>query len=391
MNQPGDEYEQEADRVAEQVMRMPEPQASLIGQDHGAQPIVQRSPLTPGPSATKGERSGVPPIVHDVLRSFGQPLDATTRAFMEPRFGHDFSHVRVHAGSTAAQSTHAINALAYTAGNHIVFDSGQYNPATTAGKRLLAHELTHVTQQARNQVMIQRQGGTTPSADPLTEAVRIVRGSSAGLGASEITADLVQGIERAEQRFLTGVRQLAEMIGVGSSQGPTQLTEAAISDVETNMGPAVSQFAAVFGSVQNPVLEAVITRGIPSQALVAIPEDWQLKATNPNWYRFYTAAFLALSIDRAQSTFQAKDTTAGIVNLGITMYNGAFESIKVLRRDIAADRGIQFVDVTWEMIESEVVNRSTMVITDQFARLQDVINYVHTGRGLPDISFGPPF
>jgi hypothetical protein len=181
------------------------------------------------------------------------------------------------------------------------------------------------------------------------------------------------------------------MIGVGSSQGPTQLTEAAISDVETNVSPAVSQFAAVFGSVQNPVLEAVTTRGIPSQAIVAIPEDWQLKATDPNWYRFYTAAFLALSMDRAQSTFQANDTNVGIVNLGITMYNGAFASIRDLRREIAAASGIPVVDVTWAMIESEVTNRSTLIMPSQIVvgpELRDVINYVRTVRGLADISFG---
>ncbi|MEO7908474.1 MAG: DUF4157 domain-containing protein [Roseiflexaceae bacterium] len=89
----------------------------------------------------------VPPIVHDVLRSPGQPLDAATRAFLEPRFGHDFSGVRVHTDARAAESVQTVNALAYTVGQNIVFGVGQYAPGTSAGRRLMAHELTHVVQQ----------------------------------------------------------------------------------------------------------------------------------------------------------------------------------------------------------------------------------------------------
>jgi len=90
----------------------------------------------------------VPPIVHEVLRSPGQPLDAATRAFMEPRFGHDFGSVRVHTDVRAAESARAVNALAYTVGRDVVFGAGWSTQDTTAGKRLLAHELTHVVQQA---------------------------------------------------------------------------------------------------------------------------------------------------------------------------------------------------------------------------------------------------
>jgi len=84
-----------------------------------------------------------------VLRSPGQPLDAGTRAFMEPRFGRDFSHVRIHTDVPAAASAHAVAALAYTVGQQIVFGSGQYAPTTPAGRRLLAHELAHTVQQDR--------------------------------------------------------------------------------------------------------------------------------------------------------------------------------------------------------------------------------------------------
>ena len=78
----------------------------------------------------------------------GCPLDGATRAFMEPRFGHDFSEVRVHADAAAAESAREINALAYTVGRDIVFGDGQYAPQTLPGQKLLAHELTHVRQQS---------------------------------------------------------------------------------------------------------------------------------------------------------------------------------------------------------------------------------------------------
>src|SRR5437016_11947176 len=91
--------------------------------------------------------AAIPPIVHDVLNSPGQPLEAATRDFMEPRFGHDFSGVRVHTGVRAAESARAVNALAYTVGRKLVFGEGQYVPGTGDGRKLLAHELAHVVQQ----------------------------------------------------------------------------------------------------------------------------------------------------------------------------------------------------------------------------------------------------
>jgi hypothetical protein len=98
-------------------------------------------------SAISAEPANVPPVVHDVLRSPGQPLDGATRDFMEPRFGHDFSRVRIHADSRAAASAQSVNALAYTVGRDVVFGAAQYQPGTQAGRHLLAHELAHVVQQ----------------------------------------------------------------------------------------------------------------------------------------------------------------------------------------------------------------------------------------------------
>ncbi len=102
---------------------------------------IQRAAVSASPV------NAVPPIVHNVLNSPGQPLDTETRALMEPRFGHDFSKVRIHTDERAVQSAQTVNALAYTVGRDVVFGQGQYAPGTSEGKGLLAHELTHVVQQ----------------------------------------------------------------------------------------------------------------------------------------------------------------------------------------------------------------------------------------------------
>lgn len=142
INEPGDEYEQEADRVAEQVMRMAEPAQQTDNSITPTAPQVQRRV-----SAHSGGIGVAPPIVEDVLSSPEEPLDAATRTFFEPRFGHDFSRVRVHADQRAAESAKAVNALAYTVGSDVSFGTGQYRVNTTEGRRLLAHELAHVVQQ----------------------------------------------------------------------------------------------------------------------------------------------------------------------------------------------------------------------------------------------------
>ncbi len=89
----------------------------------------------------------VPPVVHQVLQSRGEPLDPRTRAFMEPRLGAELGGVRVHRDTHAADSARAVQARAYTVGNHVVFGSGQYAPHSDAGRRLIGHELVHVLQQ----------------------------------------------------------------------------------------------------------------------------------------------------------------------------------------------------------------------------------------------------
>jgi peptidoglycan hydrolase-like protein with peptidoglycan-binding domain len=173
INEPGDQYEREADRVAESVMEGSGPQTrqenafSTPTSFAPARTQLQRTCACGGTPAPDGECSAcrakrlalqrratgsvapvtTPPVVHEVLGSPGQPLDPVTRASMELRFGHDFSGVRVHTDARANESALAIRAQAYTMGRHVVFGAGQYAPETVEGKRLLAHELTHTVQQ----------------------------------------------------------------------------------------------------------------------------------------------------------------------------------------------------------------------------------------------------
>jgi hypothetical protein len=198
---PNDKYEQEADRVADQVMRMPEPQVQRqVEPEEEEEETLQTKPLaeqiTPlfqrqtGPmeeeeeeetlqakplaeqiirlvqrqaepmeeeeeealqtKASSGQSPTISSSLHNritALRGGGQPLPQSERAFFEPRFGADFSQVRVHTDSQANEMASTVNARAFTVEREVVFGAGQYQPDKSEGRRLLAHELTHVVQQ----------------------------------------------------------------------------------------------------------------------------------------------------------------------------------------------------------------------------------------------------
>ncbi len=128
INKPGDEYEQEADRVAEQVLAAPAHPA--VGD---APPHIQRYARQ-----VTGGTDTAPASVDRVLASSGRPLDPALRQDMEQRFGHDFSRVRVHSGAVAEQSARDVNANAYTVGHNVVFGAGQFTPGSQEGRRLLS-------------------------------------------------------------------------------------------------------------------------------------------------------------------------------------------------------------------------------------------------------------
>jgi hypothetical protein len=185
-----DPLEREADRVAAQVMVASPPEVrrkcAACAPEERAEALQQKQ-ASLAESATRE----APPIVHEVLRSPGQPLDAATRNFFEPRLAHEFSHVRVHSDVHAAESAQAVGARAYTRGEHVVFNSGQFMPQTLEGRKLLAHELTHTIQQAPHAKRLPEVDAPNSDADEdgNTEANAVAIGRSfeveAG-GASEI-------------------------------------------------------------------------------------------------------------------------------------------------------------------------------------------------------------
>jgi len=166
IGQPNDKYEQEADRIADQVMRMSDADVAQQVETGTVQPMqiqrmctgceeemAQRQPMEEEELQAKempGQTLNVTPNLESRINSLkggGQPLDTATRNFFEPRFGHDFSSVRVHQSGQAADVSRSINARAFALGNNVVFGSGQYQSQSSEGKRLLGHELTHVVQQ----------------------------------------------------------------------------------------------------------------------------------------------------------------------------------------------------------------------------------------------------
>jgi hypothetical protein len=140
-----------------------------------------------------------PPIVQAVLRGSGRPLDGQARAALEPRFGRDFSAVRVHTDAHAAESARAVGALAYTVGRQIVFGAGQYNPGSRTGQRLLAHELTHTIQQDAFGTAVSPKldvGASNDAAE--AEADRVADRVTAGLAAPSVRAAPQALLQRQE-------------------------------------------------------------------------------------------------------------------------------------------------------------------------------------------------
>jgi hypothetical protein len=249
VSHPHDPDEQEADRVAEQVMRMSDPSSMRHPAIHnlaaaapqrkctqceekekphtpnsdeeqqggvavdagmpvlpppGELPEEQPSPLSPPtlpvgvqvePAAQTDCRAPVAPppsiIGADAGTGGGQPLQASERSFFEPRFGRSFDQVRIHSDGHAAESARALNALAYTVGKDIVFGAGQYVPGSSSGRTLLAHELTHVLQQTTARTSADFSADRKGSVNVQAEVKRMIQRWSADGPAPATTNTIV--------------------------------------------------------------------------------------------------------------------------------------------------------------------------------------------------------
>ena len=167
---PDDRFEREADRVADAVAR-PGPAPVRDGQGRTGSPPAPGLTPSPAPAGVDG--------------AAGRPLPDSVRRSFEPRFGHDFGHVRVHTGARAAAAAHALSAAAFTTGHHIYFGRDRFAPETVAGRHLIAHELVHTLQQAagtasapriQRRVLVHDPSGVPAGAPPAETNEKIVDG-----------------------------------------------------------------------------------------------------------------------------------------------------------------------------------------------------------------------
>lgn len=152
VNQPGDQFEQEAEKVTDQVLHSPArpKRPGKAGAGYAVSSQIQQMGTgrrNDAANQISGVTSGRENLLNALSRDGGGSLPESTQAFMESRFGQDFSQVRLHNGLRAAEMARSLRARAFTIGQHVVFGANQFRPETIAGKHLLAHELTHVVQQ----------------------------------------------------------------------------------------------------------------------------------------------------------------------------------------------------------------------------------------------------
>jgi|GEM_PF-5109538 len=232
LNEPGDIYELEADAMSERVMQMHAATVSPATFFKPAFSIAQRKCKDCEDEKTKVQRKeGSSPENSgaiggrryiDNLGNRGLALSETSRQFFEPRFGQDFAGVRIHTDSAAVKSAASLNALAYTSGNNIVFGEGQFSPGSSEGKRLLAHELTHVVQQKRapDSLVRRRTARTTYyttafSVGPLWEVTLVITGAPPA--GTEAFLDF-------EDACMDGIRGAAQTLGNGSTAVRRRMT-----------------------------------------------------------------------------------------------------------------------------------------------------------------------
>jgi hypothetical protein len=221
-----DPLEREAEAMASQVMRMPDPARgvglSLVQVSRKCAACAQDETgagVQCNYAAPEMEGDEAPAMVHDALRSAGRPLEPSARAFFEPRFGQELGAVRVHDDSAAGTSARSVGAVAYTVGAHVVFGTGQFEPGTASGRHLIAHELAHVVQQT---------GGAQGGAP-----ISVQRDTTSGTGGTGGTGGVPAAPSAAEGRPLTSAeRDVASFIfGPALNLDPIVIKESAVMTV----------------------------------------------------------------------------------------------------------------------------------------------------------------
>jgi hypothetical protein len=272
VSEPGDRYEQEADRIADEVTRMPAPalrrriapeeeeeeQETLQAKPLVTQitPLLQRQPIMEDDEEEKEEEGGEeealqakvsgtqPPVVtpdvqasiQSLRQSGGQALDPATRTYMESRFGHDFGQVRIHTGARAESAAQSVNARAFTVGRDLIFAQGQYSPSTHEGQWLVAHELAHTIQQSPSkQTLVQR--APAAARDPKRRSPAAVKSIPWYKGPRESLALLVAQTFPESMTFEQALQLVKETAAPGESFSITETGKATEEEFEEVVGP----------------------------------------------------------------------------------------------------------------------------------------------------------
>jgi len=280
IGQSGDIYEQEADRVADAVMRMPEPQIQQQAEEEEliqTKPIAEQiTPLVQRQEEGEEEEeeliqkkehtSQTPEVTPNLesriqsLKRGGQPLPKSTRDFFEPRFGYDFRNIRVHTYVQANTLNRSLNAHAFTTGQDIFFRKGGYNPNSSSGRKLLTHELTHVVQQHGGAFLSKQAVETAETAAPaitvvsddtvykVSDANAIIRKAPPGLESKDKKIPLDSQV-KITQRYKKDTKSyvfVKKAYGDNSDWGWTLEGNIKVSDVPSEARYGCSQVSGYF-------------------------------------------------------------------------------------------------------------------------------------------------
>lgn len=300
----------------------------------------------------------VPPIVHEVLRSPGKPLDMQTRAFMEPRFGRDFSQVRVHSDIRSAASAQAVKARAFTVGRDVVFAQGQYRPEMPSGRQLLAHELVHTLQQSQ---------ATQPPFDYVALFDRTPAGRAAESEADEIAGRV---LESASHQPVAALSPSSGLQRQGHGAPGVQVRSPVLEE-------AVTQLSDVAGATAGRPLipdERVLARGVFGRSLdtsrvrLVLSDALQYRTVGnniyvPNGFTITNEVMAQTLIHELTHVWQYQHggTSYISISLGTQIVSGIRRGNRNFAYDYEITAGQSFFDFTPEQQGSIVENYFAML------------------------------
>jgi hypothetical protein len=310
--QDNDRYEQDAERVADRILRTPTAEAS---------PLPRAAAAVESTDASS-DATGSEPLLAGLGR--GRALDSDTRAFFEPRFSRDFGAVRVHTDASAERSAAALNARAYTFKSRIVFARNQYAPQASAGRRLLAHELAHVVQQHQGVLGVQRQGGAPPA--------RREYGAEYETWAAQLRAAM-QSWGTDEERIFETLQQVHDRPGAAASLKAAYQRQYGV-DLETDLRDEMS------GSELD--LALVLLGQRPSSA------ETELRA------RTYAADEYDKAAERLYNAMRYPGTDEETIYAVLIPFSGNFDSLRKLKDAYRKKVGRSSSDALEEDIRDEM-------------------------------------